>query len=73
MYYAFSLGILLSDLSEVPKLKLGDFTLEIEVEPLSAEMQEIAKKDLRETPEIQKEAVARLRKLLQGRVLNANV
>ncbi|XP_012233236.1 alpha-tocopherol transfer protein-like isoform X2 [Linepithema humile] len=58
--------ILLSDLHEVPKLKIGDFTLEIEVGPPSAEIQEVARKELRETPEIQKEAVARLKKLLQA-------
>jgi len=67
-----SLGITLSDLSELPKLRLGDFTLEIEVDPPSAEMQEVARKELRETPEVQKEAVTRLRELLQGSILNAN-
>jgi len=67
LHYAFfSLGIMLTDLNELPKLQLGDFTLELEIGPLSEEMQEVARKELRETPEVQKEAIAELKKLLQG-------
>lgn len=62
----FSSEILLSDLTEFPSLKLGNFTLELEIGPVPAEIQEVARKELRETPEVQKEAVACLRKLLQG-------
>lgn len=58
--------IMLSDLVEFPAITIGDLTVEIEVGPPSAEMQEVARKELRETPEIQKEAVTRLRELLQA-------
>lgn len=57
---------MLTDCEELPSIKLGDFTLEFELGPPSAELQEVAKKDLRETPELQKQAVAQLRELLKG-------
>lgn len=58
---------MLSDLTEVPIIKLGDYTLELELDPPSEELQEVAKKELRETPELQKQSLARLQELLRGR------
>lgn len=56
---------MLSDMDEIPVMKFGDITLEIELQDLSPEFQEIAKKELRETPEVVKESVTKLRELLQ--------
>lgn len=57
---------MLTDFDEIPSIQLGDFTLKLEMDPPNAEMQEVARKELRETPEIQKEAIERLKELLQG-------
>ncbi|XP_012252210.2 alpha-tocopherol transfer protein-like isoform X1 [Athalia rosae] len=57
---------MMTDMEVLPSLKLGDFTLELELTPPSAQISEIAKNELRETPERQKEAVARLRELLEA-------
>jgi len=56
---------MLSDLDTLPAIKLGDFTLQFELNELSPEMQEVAGKELRETPERKKEAVAELKELLK--------
>lgn len=56
---------LMSDLSEVPSLKLGDYVLQLEMEDLKPEVQEIARKELRETPDVKKEAIAAFRDLLK--------
>lgn len=58
---------MLTDWDVLPSIKLGDFTLEIEIGPPSPELQEVAKKELRETPEVQKESMERLRELLKGK------
>ncbi|XP_046427083.1 alpha-tocopherol transfer protein-like isoform X1 [Neodiprion fabricii] len=57
---------MMTDMDVLPSLKLGDFTLEFELGPPSAELVEVAKNELRETPERTKEAVAQLRELLNG-------
>jgi hypothetical protein len=57
----------ISDLEEVPSLKIGDYILTIELNGPSTEMKEIARKELRETPEVSKEAVIALRDLLRGK------
>ncbi|XP_029035448.1 alpha-tocopherol transfer protein-like isoform X1 [Osmia bicornis bicornis] len=57
---------MLTDCEKLPSLKLGDFTLEFELGPPSAELQEVAKKELRETPELQKEAIAQFKELLKA-------
>lgn len=57
---------MLSDLDELPTVKLGDFTLEIEMDDLSPEMQEVARKELRETPDVKRDAIVALRDLLKG-------
>ncbi|KAK0077278.1 hypothetical protein PV326_010165 [Microctonus aethiopoides] len=49
----------------MPSLKLGEFTLQFELGPPSPELQELARKELRETPEIQRQAIADLRELLK--------
>lgn len=58
---------LLSDLEELPNLKIGDYILHIELDELTPEVKEIARKELRETPEVRKEAIAELRDLLRGK------
>ncbi|XP_020286473.1 alpha-tocopherol transfer protein-like isoform X2 [Pseudomyrmex gracilis] len=58
--------VLLSDLSELPSLKIGDFTLQFELGPPCAEIQEVARKELRESSELQKESMERLKELLAG-------
>lgn len=63
--YVFS-GIFLSDLNEIPALKIGNKIFELEIGSPTPELQEVAKKELKETPEVQKEATARLRELLKG-------
>lgn len=72
MYVQFSLYLaaaatLLSDLEELPSVKLGDFILEFELEELSPEMKEVARKELRETPDVARDAVVALRDLLKGK------
>lgn len=56
---------LLSDLEELPNLKIGDYILHIELDELTPEVKEIARKELRETPEVRKEAIVELRDLLR--------
>lgn len=51
----------------MPSIKLGDFVLEFELGPPSAEIQEVANRELRESPELQKEAMSRLQELLRGK------
>lgn len=57
---------MLSDMDEMPTIKLGDYTLQMELEDLRPEIQEIARKELRETPEVKQQAVVALRDLLKG-------
>lgn len=47
-------------------VKRGDLSIEIEIHPLSERDQEVARNELRETPEHKKTALADLRNLLQG-------
>jgi hypothetical protein len=56
---------LLSDLEEIPCLKIGEHILYLEVNDLTPEVKEIARKELRETPEVSKEATVVLRDLLR--------
>ncbi|XP_070514066.1 alpha-tocopherol transfer protein-like isoform X3 [Cardiocondyla obscurior] len=58
--------VMLSDIKEVPSLTIGDYTLEFELGPPSQELQEVARKELRETPELQKQSMARLQELLKA-------
>ncbi|XP_043491339.1 alpha-tocopherol transfer protein-like isoform X1 [Polistes fuscatus] len=59
-------NVMLTVVKELPFLKLGDFTLQFELGPLSPELQEVARKELRETPELQKESMERLKELLKA-------
>lgn len=61
---------MLSDLDTLPAIQLGDYTLKFELDPLSPKMQEVARIELRETPERKAEAVVALRNLLKGRITN---
>ncbi|XP_031771197.1 alpha-tocopherol transfer protein-like isoform X4 [Apis florea] len=56
----------LTEWDKLPSIKVGDFTLEVEFGPPSKELQDVAKSELRETPELQNEAIARLRELLKA-------
>lgn len=56
---------MLSDMNEMPTIKLGDYVLQMELEDLKPEVQEIARKELRETPDVKRDAVAELRDLLK--------
>jgi hypothetical protein len=58
---------LLSDLEEIPTLKVGEYVFHLEVNDMTPEVKEIAKNELRETPEVSKEAVITLRDLLRGK------
>ncbi|KAK9693888.1 CRAL/TRIO domain [Popillia japonica] len=57
---------MLSNLSVLPRIQCGDFTLELELGPLPPEIEEVARKELRETPENKKEGIEKLRELLKG-------
>lgn len=58
---------LLSDLEEIPSLKIGEYVFNLEVSDMTPEVKEIARKELRETPEVRKEAIIALRDLLRGK------
>lgn len=58
---------MLTDVDELPSIKLGDFVLQIELGPPSPELQEVAKKELRESPELQKQSIEKLRALLKSK------
>lgn len=57
---------MLSDLKELPCVEIGKFLLRLEVDTPSSELLEIARKELRETPETQRDAIKELRSLLKG-------
>lgn len=56
-------------MEKLPVIKLGDFTLQIELDDLSPEVEEIARKELRENPDTKKQAIVALRDLLKGKEL----
>lgn len=58
---------MLTNMEVMPSLKLGEFILQFELGPPSPELQELARKQLRETPEIQRQAIADLRELLKSK------
>lgn len=57
---------MLSDIDKLPGVQLGDFLLQFELDEPRESVQEIARKELRETPENVKPAVDELRRLLRG-------
>lgn len=56
---------MLSDMDYMPTVELGNYTLTIELEELKPEVKEIARKELRETPEVAQSAVQELKELLK--------
>lgn len=54
----------------MPYIKFGNKIFQIELGSPDPELQEVANKELRENPELQKESIARLRELLKGSILN---
>lgn len=57
---------MLSDLEELPAVKLGEDVLRFELDPLAQHGKDIAAAELRETPEIKSKAVEDLKQLLKG-------
>ncbi|KAG5886527.1 hypothetical protein JTB14_024177 [Gonioctena quinquepunctata] len=60
---------MLSNMKELPTIKLGDHTLQMELNELSPEVQEIARKELRETPDVKRDAIIAPRDLSKGKYL----
>lgn len=58
---------MLSDMDELPFIKMGDEVLRFELDPLSQSGKEVAVRELRETPENRTNGLEELRKLLQGK------
>ncbi|XP_072937023.1 alpha-tocopherol transfer protein isoform X2 [Epargyreus clarus] len=56
---------LLSDIDKLPAVQLGDFLLQIEIGEPSDSVLDIARRELRETPDVVKSGVAELRRLLK--------
>lgn len=56
---------MLSEVDELPSIQLGDYVLRFELEDLTPFGKEVAKNELRETPEIKAKAVQELRALLK--------
>ncbi|CAB3230633.1 unnamed protein product [Arctia plantaginis] len=56
---------MLTDLDKLPGVQLGDFLLQFELDDPRESVQEIARKELRETPEIVEPAIEELRRLLE--------
>ncbi|XP_033207692.1 clavesin-1-like isoform X2 [Belonocnema kinseyi] len=50
----------------IPSIMIGDFLVMLDIDPPSPEFQEMARKELRESPEVQKEAMSRLQELLKA-------
>jgi hypothetical protein len=49
-----------------PCIKFGDYLLKFEEEELGEEFEERARKELRETPEVVRDAISALKGLLRG-------
>lgn len=56
----------LSELEEAPVAHIEDYVLQLEVNEPPENILEIARNELRETPENQRTAIEELRKLLEG-------
>ncbi|XP_013133893.1 PREDICTED: alpha-tocopherol transfer protein isoform X1 [Papilio polytes] len=56
---------MLSDVTTLPAVQLGDFLLQIELDDPSESVREIARRELRETPDVVIPAIEDLKKLLQ--------
>lgn len=58
---------MLTELDKLPGVQLGDFLLQFELDEPRESVREIARKELRETPDVVKPAVEDLRRLLEGK------
>lgn len=59
---------MLSEIEALPSIQLGDYTLQFELDDLTPFGKEVAERELRETPEIKAQAVADLKRLLEGKL-----
>ncbi|XP_063529416.1 retinaldehyde-binding protein 1 isoform X1 [Cydia strobilella] len=57
---------MLTDVDKLPAVQLGDFLLQIELDEPTDTFREIARKELRETPEVTGPAIAELKRLLEA-------
>lgn len=60
-----SKDLLLSDIEELPTVQLGEHLLRLEVDEIRPEVKEIARKELRENPDIVRESIETLKDLLK--------
>lgn len=58
---------MMTPFDEMPCVRFGNAVLKLELEEPSEDVVEIARKELRETPEVREEAIKKLRALLEGR------
>lgn len=58
---------MLSDIDALPSIQLGDFTLQFELGDATPTAKEVAERELRESPERQKQATQELKRLLEGK------
>lgn len=56
---------MMSNMTELPKIKLGDFVLQFELDEPNEKVAEIARKELRENPDRKREAIEELKALLK--------
>lgn len=56
---------MLSDIEELPTIKVKDYLVKFDLDEPSPEVKEIARKELRETPDVARDAIATLRDLLK--------
>lgn len=64
---------MLSDLEQLPSIRLGELDLRIELDELTPFDEEVAARELRESPEIRDNGVRELRQLLkQGKKIYDN-
>lgn len=52
---------------DIPFVQLGKHVLRLDLEELDDEMKERSRKELRETPEVVEESIAKLRELIAGK------
>ncbi|XP_026322396.1 alpha-tocopherol transfer protein-like isoform X2 [Hyposmocoma kahamanoa] len=57
---------MLSNIEKLPAVQLGDFLLQFELDEPDEKIKEIARRELRETPDVVKPAVEELRRLLKA-------
>ncbi|XP_067007615.1 alpha-tocopherol transfer protein-like [Anabrus simplex] len=58
-------SVTLSGLKKIPSLDLGQVTIRLETDPPSSELRDIARQELRETPDLVRESMEALRDLLK--------